>query len=68
MAAEGPDQSTGYELRTHLVVIKGYAQMILRMLRRPDTPADEILPHAEALNEQIDRMRTTVDRLDDEAR
>jgi hypothetical protein len=68
MAAEGPDRSVGYELRTHLVVIKGYAQMVIRMLRRPDTTAEDVLPHAEALDQQIDRMQRAVERVDDEAR
>lgn len=68
MAAEGPKQSAGYELRTHLVVVKGYAQMILRLVRRPDTPSEDVLPHAEALNEQVDLMQQTVDRLDEEER
>jgi len=63
MAADEPQWSLGHEIRSHLTVIKGYTQFVIRLLRRPDVPRDEILTHAEALEAHVLRLEASADEL-----
>lgn len=66
MAAEEPQRSLGHEIRSHLTVIRGYAQLVVRMLRRPDAPREEILTQAESLERQVLELERASTRFLDE--
>jgi signal transduction histidine kinase len=53
----------GHEFRSQLTLIKGYAQFVVRLLRRDDVPRDTILPHAERVASEITRLEALSDEL-----
>lgn len=54
----------GHELRSHLSLIKGYAQYVVRMLRRPDVSREDILTQAELLERHVADLETVAQGLE----
>ncbi len=48
-----------HDIRTHLTVIKGYAQLVRREMDRTD-PNPQCRSYLETLEEQIERMRRMI--------
>jgi PAS domain S-box-containing protein len=57
--------TAAHELRTPLTVMKGYAQLVARQLRRPDWARERILAQFGRLHEQIARLDALINDLFD---
>jgi signal transduction histidine kinase len=65
VATQEPQRSSGglgHEFRSQLTLIKGYAQLVVRLLRRENVPRERILTHAE----RVDSELVTLERLSDD--
>ena len=61
-AESDPDPRLTHDLLNALAVVKGYAQLLQRQVRRGE-PADVILPRLARIDEQADAATTLVDAL-----
>jgi PAS domain S-box-containing protein len=57
--------TAAHELRNPLTILKGYAQVVARQLRRPDWSLDRLLQQFDRLYGQIGRLEALIDDLFD---